>query len=110
MDYTEKLLRTVAEKTIGTAVIQYQGHTIDLTKPFDRLTAKEAVLKYAPQYTAEQLEDKDFMQEELKRLGTSLTTRLRFLRWPVPLTKFPASQNASNSSWPAAKPPTASPS
>ena len=69
MDYTEKLLRTVAEKTIGTAVIQYQGHTIDLTKPFDRLTAKEAVLKYAPQYTAEQLEDKDFMQEELKRLG-----------------------------------------
>ena len=69
MDYTEKLLRTVAEKTIGTAIIQYQGHTIDLTKPFDRLTAKEAVLKYAPQYTAEQLEDKDFMQEELKRLG-----------------------------------------
>ena len=69
MDYTEKLLRTVAEKTIGTAVIQYQGHTIDLTKPFDRLTAKEAVLKYAPQYTPEQLEDKDFMQEELKRLG-----------------------------------------
>ncbi|CCX86146.1 lysine--tRNA ligase [Parasutterella excrementihominis CAG:233] len=68
MDYTEKLLRTVAEKTIGTAVIQYQGHTIDLTKPFDRLTAKEAVLKYAPQYTPEQLEDKDFMQEELKRL------------------------------------------
>ena len=40
MDYTEKLLRTVAEKTIGTAVIQYQGHTIDLTKPFDRLPAK----------------------------------------------------------------------
>ena len=69
MDYTEKLLRTVAEKTIGTAIIQYQGHTIDLTKPFDRLTAKDAVLKYAPQYTAEQLEDKDFMQEELKRLG-----------------------------------------
>ena len=69
MDYTEKLLRTVAEKTIGTAVIQYQGHTIDLTKPFDRLTAKEAVLKYAPQYTPEQLEDKDFMRGRTQAPG-----------------------------------------
>lgn len=69
MDYTEKLLRTVAERTIGTAVINYQGHVIDLTKPFDRLTAKEAVLKYAPQYSAEQLEDRAFMRAELEKLG-----------------------------------------
>ena len=69
IDYTEELLRTVALRTIGSAKIQYQGHEIDLTKPFDRLTAKDAVLKYAPQYTSEQLEDADFMREELKRLG-----------------------------------------
>lgn len=69
MDYTEELLRTVAVNTIGTAKISYQGHEIDLTKPFDRLTAKDAVLKYAPQYTSEQLEDADFMRKELVRLG-----------------------------------------
>lgn len=69
MDYTEKLLRFVANQTIGTEIIQYQGHTIDLSKPFDRLTAKDAVLKYCPQYTAENLEDADFMHKELERLG-----------------------------------------
>ncbi len=69
MDYTEELLRTVAKETIGTDVIQYQGHTIDLSKPFDRLTAVQAVLKYAPQYTEENLQDADFMHKELERLG-----------------------------------------
>ncbi|MBS4767792.1 lysine--tRNA ligase [Turicimonas muris] len=69
MDYTEKLLRFVANQTIGTEIIQYQGHTIDLSKPFDRLTAKDAVLKYCPQYIAENLEDADFMHKELERLG-----------------------------------------
>jgi lysyl-tRNA synthetase class 2 len=69
MNYTEELLRYVAKETIGTDVIEYQGHTIDLSKPFDRLTAKDAVLKYAPQYTSENLEDADFMHKELVRLG-----------------------------------------
>lgn len=69
MDYTEELLRTVARETIGTEVIEYQGHTIDLSKPFDRLTAVQAVLKYAPEYTEENLNDMEFMHKELVRLG-----------------------------------------
>ncbi len=68
MDYTEELLRYVAQRTIGTTTIKYQGYEIDLSKKFDRLTAKEAVLKYCPEYTAEQLEDPAFMHAELERL------------------------------------------
>ena len=69
MDFTEALLRDVTVKVNGTSVVHYQGHDIDLGKPFDRLTPREAILKYAPQYTVEQLDDDAFLRNELKRLG-----------------------------------------
>ena len=69
MDFTESLLRHVAQEVTGSAVMPYQGHTVDLSKPFDRLTPRQAILKYAPQYTVEQLDDDAFLRAELKRLG-----------------------------------------
>lgn len=69
MDFTEALLRDVAVKVNGSGIVHYQGHDIDLGKPFDRLTPREAILKYAPQYTADQLDDEAFLRNELKRLG-----------------------------------------
>ena len=47
MDLTENLYRTVAEKVCGTAVITYGDVTIDLSKPFERITMVDAVKKYA---------------------------------------------------------------
>ena len=69
IEFTENLLRYVAREATGSEVINYQGTDIDLSKPFDRLTPQEAILKYAPQYTLEQLEDEAFLRNELKRLG-----------------------------------------
>lgn len=69
MDFTEALLRTVAQKTIGTTLIKYQGKEIDFGKPFDRLTPIGAIKKYSDKYTDEQLNDEAFLREELKRLG-----------------------------------------
>ncbi len=69
MDFTENLLRTVAIEATGKTLISYQGHEIDLGKPFDRLTPREAILKYAPKYTVEQLDDEAFLRNELARLG-----------------------------------------
>ncbi len=46
MDLIEDLYRTVAVKVCGTAEITYQGTAIDLGKPWERLTMKEAVKKY----------------------------------------------------------------
>ncbi len=43
MALTEDLFRTLAVKVNGSAVIQYQGKTIDLSQPFRRLTMTEAV-------------------------------------------------------------------
>src|SRR5450755_2744417 len=43
MDLTEELLRGLAQKMTGGTTLSYQGETIDLGKPFDRLTMAEAV-------------------------------------------------------------------
>lgn len=47
MNLTEELIRHAARKVIGTAVIEYNSVTIDLEKPFERLTMVDAVKKYA---------------------------------------------------------------
>ena len=69
MEFTENLLRTVAIEATGSAVIEYQGMTIDLSKPFARLTPFEAIKTYAPHYTDEELQDEKFLRAELARLG-----------------------------------------
>ncbi|MFZ4539548.1 lysine--tRNA ligase [Propionivibrio sp.] len=65
MDFTEGLLRHAAREALGTEVFQYQGRTLDLSKPFDRLTMVEAIRKYCPQYTLEQLNDAEWLKQKL---------------------------------------------
>ncbi len=47
MDLIEDMIRTVARKVNGTAIIQYGDVTIDFEKPFERISMVEAVKKYA---------------------------------------------------------------
>ncbi|MFG0233229.1 lysine--tRNA ligase [Achromobacter sp. 413638] len=69
MDFTEELIRQAAISATGSAVLTYQERELDLSKPFDRLTICEAILKYAPGYTQAQLDDAAFVRAELKKLG-----------------------------------------
>jgi lysyl-tRNA synthetase class 2 len=71
MDFTERLLRHVAIASVGTAVLQYQGQTIDLSKPFARLTTVEAIRRHAPHYTEAQLADRDYLHRELRAQGST---------------------------------------
>jgi len=57
MDYTEELLKQLAEMSVGSTQVPYQGQVFDFGKPFARLTMKDAILKYNPSATAEALED-----------------------------------------------------
>lgn len=68
MDFTEKLLRHLAKEATGSEKFTYEGTEIDFSKPFARLTPEEAILKYAPQYTPENLKDVNFLRAELARL------------------------------------------
>ena len=47
MDITEDMFRYVARAVNGTAIVQYGDVTIDLEKPFERLSMVEAVKKYS---------------------------------------------------------------
>ncbi len=46
MDLTENMFRYVAQEVCGTTTVPYGEHSIDLGKPFERLTMIEAVKKY----------------------------------------------------------------
>ncbi len=46
MDLVENLFRSVAIKVLGTAVVNYDGVEIDLSKPFERITMVDALKKY----------------------------------------------------------------
>jgi lysyl-tRNA synthetase class 2 len=72
MDYTEALIRETARRVRGTASLSYQGHPLDLDRPFDRLTIVEAILKHAPAYAPAQLQDESYLRGELSRLGADV--------------------------------------
>jgi len=72
MDFTEHVLRQAAIAATGSAVLTYQDRELDLSRPFDRLTICEAILKYAPAYTQAQLDDAAFVRAELKKLGADV--------------------------------------
>ena len=57
MQFTEEMLRYIAEKVLGTLQLTYQELKIDLSQPFRRMTLKEAIVHYCPQITRQQLED-----------------------------------------------------
>ena len=47
MDLTENLYRYIAKEVTGSEVLTYGEHTMDLSKPFERITMVDAVKKYA---------------------------------------------------------------
>lgn len=47
MDLTERFYRYVAKEVTGSEVITYGEHTMDLSKPFERITMANAVKKYS---------------------------------------------------------------
>ena len=65
MDLTEELLREVARRVLGTTTVAYQGETIDLGAPFDRLTMAEAIHKYNPRFPLDELTKPEYLRVAL---------------------------------------------
>jgi len=74
MDFTEGLLRHAARDALGTEIFEYQGRTLDLSRPFDRLTMVEAIRKYHPQYTLEELNDAEWLKQKLAAMKVEVKT------------------------------------
>ena len=72
MDFTETLIRTIADKAVGTQQLTYQGKPVDLTQPFQRLTIREAILKYTEaEGVAQGVDDSVWLIAALRKLGMS---------------------------------------
>lgn len=57
MDLTEALFKGLAQDLLGSTEVNYQGQTFDFSKPFERITIRDAILKYNPEVTPEQIDN-----------------------------------------------------
>ena len=72
MEMTEGVIRHAAKAVCGTAKISYNGKEVDLESPFERLTILEAIKKYNPHYTNEQLNDAEWLKQEIVKHGEKI--------------------------------------
>ncbi|MDQ5920160.1 MAG: lysyl-tRNA synthetase, class [Pseudomonadota bacterium] len=68
MELTEQIIRKTAMDALGTLKVDYQGQQIDLEKDFERLTITQSILKYNPEYTLENLNNSEFLRNELIKI------------------------------------------
>jgi lysyl-tRNA synthetase class 2 len=69
MDLTEDLLRGMALSVLGSTQLVYQGLELDLAKPFERLSVRDAVLRFNPGVEPAQLEDLGASRALARHLG-----------------------------------------
>lgn len=59
MDFTEELLRYLVRELFNKTSITYQGNVIDLEKPFERISMRNAILRECPDLTGDILDDEE---------------------------------------------------
>jgi lysyl-tRNA synthetase class 2 len=69
MDLTEDLLRGMAQSVLGDTVFDYQGTRLDFGQPFERLTVRDAVLRFNPGLTAADIADLESVRRSAASLG-----------------------------------------
>jgi lysyl-tRNA synthetase class 2 len=69
MQFTESLIRDAAHKAVGTLLLTYDGKPVDLSKPFARLTIREAIMAHTE--AADHVDDSAWLVHALKKLGHS---------------------------------------
>jgi lysyl-tRNA synthetase class 2 len=69
MDLTEELLRDMAQTLLGQRHVYYQGESFDFGQPFQRLTVREAILRFNLAIDAAQLDDLDGARRIAEGLG-----------------------------------------
>lgn len=69
MDFTETLIREVALKSVGTLGLTYGGKAVDLSKPFERLTIRQAIERHTN--AGAQADDPQWLMQALRELGVA---------------------------------------
>src|SRR6185436_13906944 len=74
MNLTEEMLRSLTADVLGNCVVNYQGENYDFGKPFERLTLREAILKFNSDIEATDLDSLDAVRTIATRLGITPKT------------------------------------
>ncbi len=69
---TEDLLRRLAQDVLGSTKIVYQGRDYDLAEPFKKMTVLEAIMHYAPEIKAADLESLEAATKAANKLGIDI--------------------------------------
>lgn len=72
MDYSELLLRFVAEQATGSAQVNYQGQVIDFAQPFVRMNLQQAVLQQHAELSESDFASVEQARAMAERLGVAL--------------------------------------
>jgi lysyl-tRNA synthetase class 2 len=67
MAFTESLIRDAAMIAAGTLDLSYNGKPVDLSKPFTRMTIREAILKHTE--AGDNVDNAEWLINALKKLG-----------------------------------------
>lgn len=74
MDYTEELLKEIAELAVGSAQVPYQGQVFDFAKPFARLSMKDSIVQYNPQVSLDDLASLESATALANKMGVHIET------------------------------------
>ncbi|MEQ8427728.1 MAG: lysine--tRNA ligase [Gammaproteobacteria bacterium] len=72
MNLTEDMLRKMTSALFDSNVIEYQGESYDFSKPFERMTVFDSILKFNPDISAEALGSLDEVRQIAERLGITI--------------------------------------
>ena len=72
MDLTEAMVQETCEKVLESTEFEYQGKHVDVAKPFERITLKDAVLRRNSKLTPDQVDDIDALSAYATHLGIPL--------------------------------------
>ncbi|MFK8022095.1 MAG: lysine--tRNA ligase [Pseudomonadales bacterium] len=72
MNLTEDMFREVAMAVHGSTTVSNQGEEYNLALPFERISVKDSILKYNPELSAAQLDDKEAAVAIAQGLGIAL--------------------------------------
>jgi lysyl-tRNA synthetase class 2 len=73
MNLTEALFRRIAEKLLGTTLLSSQGIEFDFAQPFERLTLKNAILRYNPDLREEDISSLEKIKVIAKKMELNLS-------------------------------------
>jgi lysyl-tRNA synthetase class 2 len=77
MDLTEDLVCHVAEQVVGSLQFKYGDREVDLNRPWQRLTVREAVLKYS-KISESDVDDRDNLLAYAGKLGLEIDKKIGY--------------------------------